>query len=899
MRRILRRLAAAVVAFVALSIVFARAITDWQWFASVGYMPLLLVPWGWRMGVGTAAALLSFLILYASALVLRPVLAQAHLRPDVPAALAARPWRTVRRWITGLAVVLSAIVGWGAAGSWLDLALFVHRRPFGVRDPVLGQDVAFYVFTLPAVRLVLSVLWAAVLLAGALAAAAYAVAGVLDWRRKEMMRSGRARSHLLALLASAALLWAVESWLGRYELLFSDRGVIFGAAYADLHVRLPARTLTAVLALAAGILGLGAARGWRMRYAAAAAAAALVAAVGGEFVAGAVQQLLVRPNELAREEPFLRYHIESTRFGFGLDRVQEVDLEPADALRPADVASAASLLREVRLWDWRPLGTVYSQLQEFRPYYDFIEVDVDRYPIQGRARQVMLAVRELNPARLQNPTWINLRLQYTHGYGAVMSPVADVTAQGLPVLVMGDIPPRSEPGWPELRRPQVYFGELPSSWVVVGTRRPEFDYPSGDENVFARYEGRDGVRLGWWNRLLFAARFASPELLLSPEVGPQSRVLMYRNVMERIGKLMPYLRYDRDPYAVVTDDGRLVWMVDAYTLTDRLPYARPVPGWGNYVRNSVKVTLDAYDGTVHFYRVDDSDPLAGALSEVFGGFMLPLERMPEDLRRHLRYPEDLFTVQARVLATYHMSSPQVFYNQEDRWDIGRELYGEEEVVMQPYYAMVDLGRGPEFVLMLPFTAAGKQNMVAWMAARCDAPGYGQLLLFMMPKQRLTYGPMQIEARINQDPDISRELTLWSQRGSRVVRGNLIVLPVAGTILYVKPLFLVSERSQLPELRRVVVSTQTQLAMAPDLPSALAALTGQARPAQAAQATPGAVAPEAAGPGPRPDGAIRRALDALERARRALSGGDWEAFGRSMQELQDLLQGMAADQRGGP
>lgn len=893
MGTLIRRLIWAFVVVLAVSVLLARGITDWQWFASLGYLPLMVVPWIWQLVVGAGAASLSFVVLYASLLAARPALAQAYLRPDLPPALSAHPWQVVRRWSTLLIAGLSVVLGFGAAGRWMDVALFFHRRPFGVQDPILGEDVAFYVFTFPFVRLALSVLFAAVLLSAGLSALVYGVAGILDWRRRGGGLRGRPRSHLLILLAFLALVWAAESWLGRYDLLFSPRGVVFGATYTDVHVRLPARTAAAVLALATAVLTAAAARGFRARYAAGAALAALAVAAGGGLVAGAVQQLVVRPNELAREEPYLRYHIELTRRAFGLDRVQEVDFEPKDRLESADVAAATRLLREVRLWDWRPLGTVYSQLQEFRPYYDFVEVDVDRYLVDGRPRQVMLAVRELNTARLQNPSWINLRLQYTHGYGAVVSPAAEVTPQGLPSLVMSNIPPRSEPGWPELRRPQIYFGELPAGWVVVNTRRPEFDYPAGDENVFSRYEGKDGVRLGWWNRLLFAARFGSPELILSPEIGPQSRVLMYRNVMERIRRLMPYLRYDRDPYAVITDDGRLVWMVDAYTTTDRFPYARPVSGWGNYVRNSVKVTLDAYDGTVRFYLVDEQDPLAAALSALFGGFMRPLSEMPDDLRRHVRYPEDLFTVQAAVLTTYHMQSPVVFYNQEDRWDVGREVYGESETVMEPYYAMVDLGEGPEFALLLPFTAAGKQNMVAWMVARSDGPRYGEVLLYMMPKQRLTYGPMQIEARINQDPDISRELTLWGQRGSRVLRGNLIIIPVAGTILYIEPLFLVSEQSQLPELRRVVVGTQTQLAMAPDLASALRALTGQG---PAAAPVPSPVSPQPMAPAPvapaPPAGlqeALRQALDALRAARRQLTEGDWEAFGRSMQELERLLE----------
>ncbi|MBE3597686.1 MAG: UPF0182 family protein [Limnochordaceae bacterium] len=639
---------------------------------------------------------------------------------------------------------------------------------------------------------------------------------------------------------------------------------------------------------------LTAAAAWRPwgRYAAGAAIVTLAVAVAGEAGAGLVQRFVVRPNELVREEPFLRHHIAMTRKAYGLDGVREVAFDPKDAIEATDVQAARPLLQEIRLWDWRPLGRAYSQLQEFRPYYDFVEVDVDRYRVGDRIRQVMLSVRELNAQRLQNPSWINRKLQYTHGYGLVMSPASEVSGQGMPRLTVADIPPRSQDGWPQVTRPQIYFGEMAADWIVVQGRTPEFDYPSGDQNVFHRYEGKDGIALTLWNRLLFAARFGSTELLLSPEVSAKSRVLMYRTVMERLQRLMPFLRYDRDPYPIVTRDGHVLWMVDAYTTTDRFPYARPMAGWGNYARNSVKVTLDAYDGTVHFYQVDESEPLASALSDLFGGFLEPASAVPEDVRAHWRYPEDLFWLQAAVYAVYHMVNPGLFYNQEDRWDFPREIHGEQEVVMQPYYAMVDLGDGPEFALLYPFTAQDKQNMTAWMVGRSDPPHYGQLQVFRFPKQRLTYGPMQIEARINQDPDISRELTLWGQRGSRVLRGNLIVVPVRGTVLYVKPLFLVSEQSQLPELRRVVLATSAQLVMAPDLMSALAIATGAQAPAP--PATPAALPPAASPTGPQAaqNARLREALDALQQARRRLEAGDWEGFGKAMQRVEALLKEVA-------
>ena len=902
-RAAVNRLVVAALAVLALALLFSRWITDWMWFRVVGYPSLFWVPLAWQAGLWVAVGLFTLGALWVNLLVARPALARAYLRLEATPRIS-WTWVHLRRWLAGAAALVSFLWASSVAGRWPALALWLHRRPFGTADPIFGRDVSFYVFDLPAWNVLLDVVSAAVLLSLGLSGLIYASAGMLAWRREASFLHGRARAHLLALMAALVLMVAVSIWLSRYELLFSPAGVVYGATYADVHVRLPVRTAGAALAALAGLLLVAAASGRGLRFALAAGALAAVVSLGGELAAGVVHRLVVRPNELARERPFIEHHITMTRRAYGLDGIREVEFEVSEQLNGDFLQRALSLASEVRLWDWRPLGTALSQLQLFRPYYEFVDVDVDRYPVGGRARQVMLAARELNTSRLQNPSWVNLRLQYTHGFGVVMVPASEVTPAGLPRLTVRDIPPQPEPGWPVIRRPQIYYGEAPADWVVVGTRLGEFDYPSGESNVFTRHPGTGGVPVGsLWQRLLFAARFGSLELLLSRELLPQSRLLMYRSIMERLQRLMPLLRYDRDPYLVVTDDGRLVWIADAYTATDRFPYSRPVAGWGNYVRNPVKATVDAYDGTVNFYLVDQQEPLARALNALFGGAVFqPAAAMPEDVRRHLRYPEDLFTVQARVATVYHMRDPAVFYNQEDRWDLPREIYGESEAPMQPYYAMADLGEGPEFTLLLPFTAAGRQNMVGWMVARMDPGRYGDLLLYRFPKQELTYGPMQVEARINQDPDISRELTLWGQSGSRVLRGNLIMVPVGRTLLYVEPIFLVSEQSQLPELRRVVASTGVGLAMAPTLQEALAAVVRQAA---AGPGPAGPLAPASRAPSPPPGGGpppasadARRALEQLEQARRRLQEGDWEGFGRLMNQLEATLRELAGPPPGG-
>jgi uncharacterized membrane protein (UPF0182 family) len=593
----------------------------------------------------------------------------------------------------------------------------------------------------------------------------------------------------------------------------------------------------------------------------------------------------VRPNELTAETPYIARAIAATRAGFGIDRVREREF-PATPLDPGAVARQQATIDNVRLWDYRPMLRTLGQIQTLRPYYTFADVDVDRYTIAGRQRQVMLAARELSVARLPEAarTWVNEHLVYTHGYGLVMTPVNRFTGEGMPEFFIKDIPPVTSVPL-RLDRPEIYFGELTTGYVVVNTAVPELDYPRGDDNVYAHYQGRGGIRLSALARLAMAYRFGDVRLALSRDIGPQSRLLFRRQIVARARQIAPFLRYDRDPYLVLAD-GRLVWILDAYTATDRYPYATRY-GDVNYIRNSVKVVIDAYEGHVTFYLMAPEDPLARTFARVFPTLFRPVAEMPPAIAAHLRYPVDLFELQAQVFATFHMRDPQVFYNREDAWQIPSEVFGNETVRVEPYYVTMRLAEAsaPEFVLILPFAPAGRDNMIAWMAARNDPPHYGELIVYRFPKARIVFGPMQIEARINQDATIAQQLTLWNQQGSQVIRGNLLVIPIEDGLLYVEPLFLQAERSQLPELKRVIVASGAAVVMAPTLEAALAGLLGGPRPP--------AHAPPAVPPASDLRALTEQALAIYRAAQERLRAGDLAGYSQEMARLGPVLERLDA------
>ncbi|MDD4169976.1 MAG: UPF0182 family protein, partial [Desulfotomaculaceae bacterium] len=601
-----------------------------------------------------------------------------------------------------------------------------------------------------------------------------------------------------------------------------------------------------------------------------------------------VQRFIVAPNEISMETPYLARNIEYTRNAYNLDKIEKRSFPAGKVLSLEDIQANQDTITNIRLWDWEPLQQTYSQLQEIRLYYQFKEIDIDRYVIDGRYRQVMLAARELNQDHLssQAKTWINQRLIYTHGYGVAMSPVNEHTTEGFPTFFLKDIPPVSTTDI-EVTRPEIYYGEVTDNYVIVNTKTKEFDYPLGDDNAYTTYEGDGGVSLaGFLRRVMFAFSVGDYKLLLAKDIDNSSKILYYRNIDQRVHKIAPFLDYDNDPYLVLSE-GKLYWMWDAYTTTDKYPYSEPYNRINNYIRNSVKIVVDAYTGDVDFYISDIEDPLVMTYSKIFPGMFKSLEEMPDDLRHHIRYPLDYFTIQANMYAVYHMEDPQIFYNKEDKWNIPRDTFNVEQKMMEPYYTIIKLPgeNKPEFVSILPFTPQNKNNMIAWMAARSDGEQYGNLLTYSFPKQELVYGPSNIEARINQDTTISQQVSLWDQRGSRVIRGNLLAIPIKDALLYVVPLYLQSEQSKMPELRRVIVAHGDMVVMEPTLGIALEKIFGKGgdvqRPIEPAEQTdqppPSSMAELA-----------QKANQLYDEAQDKLKAGDWSGYGETLSRLKQTL-----------
>ncbi|HHY92480.1 MAG TPA: UPF0182 family protein, partial [Firmicutes bacterium] len=801
--------------------VLVRLWTSYLWFREVGYTGIFSRTLTVQMAVGTAFFLVTYLFLSFT-------LTRSYgSLPGNSLMLLERflyPWqisRVLRVVTLALALFLAVTL---TRLNWQGILLFLNRVPFGVKDPIFGRDVGFYVFLLPLLTSLYHYLSFLLLLA--------AGAELLLLFTTDLWRTGQWEP-LLARLGKYVLGLLVLILFGfqlrLFSLVYSPRGVAFGASYTDIHVTRPYYYLASVVVIAAFFFAWRALRRGDVRHFFQAALAPVAFSILGFVVALLVQFLVVSPNEIALELPYLENNIAFTRRAFALDRVKELAHPGKAELTWADLTAEPGTVKNIRINDFRPAQTVLNQLQAFRLYYQFPEVDVDRYTLGGRLTEVFLAGRELNPDALtpQAKTWVNQLLKYTHGYGVVAAPVNETTPEGLPRLIVRNIPPVAD--FPELavQRPQIYFGRLTTRPIVVKSREKEFDHPMGENNVEAVYEGRAGIPLGGLNRLLFAFQQRSLKLLVSGSVTGESRILLHREIFDRVSTIAPFFTWDPDPYLVIAG-GRLYWIVDGYTASDRYPYSQPVsePDWAagvNYLRNSVKVTIDAYDGTTTFYLADPSDPLAQAFGRAYPGLFKPLGSMPQELKAHLHYPQGFFAVQASAYTRYHMKNPRVFYNNEDAWNIATEIFGENQQPVEPYYVILRLPdeTKEEFVLMQPFTPINKQNMVGWLAARMDPGHYGELLAFRFPKDRLVYGPMQIESRIDQDPNISRELTLWGQRGSRVIRGNLLVIPLRDSVLYVEPIYIQADNpNSLPEVQRVVAAQGDRLTMAPTLEEAL-------------------------------------------------------------------------------
>jgi uncharacterized membrane protein (UPF0182 family) len=897
-----------IVMFAALALIVGLSLTldlyfDWLWFEEVGKTNVFTTALWARSTVGSAVFLIAFLFLYGNLSYVNRGAGSIQIGIPTPAGqVTALTFgdEQVRRALILLCAVVALFFSVRGGQQWETVWKYRHAVGFGVADPVFGRDVAFYFFTLPlleeGVRIGLTLLVIAI--AGVLLL--HHLKGTLGVRAMRRIGKGRAGTHASLLAAAAFALLAADAYLDRFGVLFSaGQGPMHGATYADLHGRLPLLAALAVASLAAAVLLARNAFAPTNRSALLAAGLYVGVLLLGKIYPGLLQQFVVAPDELGKESPQIRNNIDATLRAYGLDSVQDRTLSGDTALRPQDVRNNAATIQSIRLWDHEPLLDTFSQIQEIRTYYDFASVDNDRYLLDGQPQQMMLSARELNTSSLQDQKWMNAHLMFTHGYGLTLGPVNRVTSEGLPVLLVQDIPPRVTHPLFEIKRPEIYYGELTRDYVIAKTGQDEFDYPKGEQNVFTRYQGTGGVPVqSFLRKFLFALYFKNPNIILSPLVGPESRFLYFREIGARVRRVAPFLVLDRDPYLVISG-GRLFWIQDAYTVADRYPYSTPTEGIGNYIRNSVKVVVDAYNGTVDLYIADPKDPLIRVYQGIYPGVFRPLTDLPPDLRLHLRYPEDIFTIQTYIYAVYHMNNPQVFYNKEDLWEVPTIASGGREKPMPPYYTVMRLPqeqeKQEEFILMVPFTPGRKDNLSAWMVARSDGEHYGQLVVYRFPKQKLVYGPKQIVARINQDAEISRQISLWDQRGSQVIQGTILVIPIEEALVYVRPLYIRAESGKIPELKRVIVAYENRIAMEETLEGAFARIfSGEigSRPPAAPSPPPemtekGKPAPQPA-PGQTQAALVQQAAEAYERAMAAQRQGDWARYGEEIKKVGALL-----------
>jgi uncharacterized protein len=879
-------------------------LTDWWWFREIGYQIVFTRTLTTRLllflgGAGLTGGLLYLNLRIAQrGLVANPILlqvAESAPRLNITAAL--------RRLSSPASLVLGLLTGLATTSAWDTVLLAIYGTPFGIADPVFSRDIAFYVFTLPALSAALGLLLSITIVSLATVTTVYGVRGDIVPGPRRLSIEPSAAIHIGILLAVAFVLLALELWLvDTAGLLYSTTGPLIGASYTDLHARLPAMRVSAVVAALAAIgVLVGAVRGRLVQYGLVAVVSyAAVGIIGRGLIPLAMQNFLVAPTELTRETPYLKNHIIATRQAWGLDGVEVRELRGEAGLTLATIRANGPTIENVRLWDRDPLLLTFGQLQEIRTYYDFVSVDDDRYWIDGKYRQVLLSPRELNAASLPTRTFINEHLTFTHGMGLTLSPVNQVTPEGLPVLFVKDLPPVTTASL-KITRPQIYYGELGNDYVFVGTRQREFDHPSGEQNVYAAYNGKGGVQVGnLLRRIVLAARFGSDKILFSQDITGQSRVLYYRNIMARARRALPFLRFDRDPYLVLSDDGTLQWILDAYTSSDGYPYAQRLSDGTTYMRNSVKLVIDAYNGSLTAFVSEVNDPVIQTWDRIFPDVFVPLERMPSGLRAHIRYPDEIYRIQTSLYATYHMDAPDDFYHREDQWQIPavEERQGEGSVPFMRHLVMrLPEEAKAEFIYMVPFTPRGKDNLAAWMVARNDGPAYGKLRVYRLSRQRLVFGPQQIENRINQNTQISQQISLWDQRGSRVIRGDLLVIPIEESLLYVQPLYLQAEGGRIPELKRVVVAYENQVVMGETLDAALAELFGGAvaeRP-ERTEKTERTEQPTADSGFSALAGEARRRYEAALQAQREL---DWARYGVEMRRLGEVLERLGKEEPAG-
>lgn len=868
-----------------------KLITDWFWFQQLGLANIFTTILGAKLLVGVVAALITFGILYLNLIIASRITKgrAVHVKVNEQGSTV-----DISKHLNKLNLYISALLGvfTGLAMSvnWQTVLKYFNAVSFNSVDPILGRDISFYFFSLPFLETLANfLLWTLVL---SLIGITLIYAGRKAVKKRKQLNydvEDSPKKHIFLILGIIFLIMAVKTYFVKIShLLYSTNGPFTGASYVDIHANLPVlklMTFILVIGAIACILNLF----WKKSHFVWGAVIIYlgVSVLGGWLYPLIMDKFLVKPNELVKESPYIVHNIGATQQAFGLDKIEEYELSGETQLTTEDIENNQTTIKNIRLWDRDPLLDTFGQVQEIRTYYDFVSVDNDRYYINDEYRQVLLSARELNPKNLPHRTFINEHLTFTHGFGLTLGPVNEVSKEGLPVLFIKDLPPVSTIESLQVTRPEIYYGELTNDYVFVNTGTEEFDYPSGEENVYTNYQGEGGVPIGSViTKALFAIRFGELKVFLSEDINSQSRVMYYRNIRQRIKKVLPFLKLDQDPYLVITDQGQLKWIGDAYTTSNLYPYSQRIGSSLetriNYIRNSVKVIVDAYSGDMQLYIADPQDPIIKTYANIFKNTFLSLDEMPSDLRAHLRYPEDYFNYQSTVYSVYHMGKPQIFYNKEDQWEIPVISEGAGDPMMRHIIMKLPNEEKEEYILMIPFTPQKKDNLAAWMVARSDRENYGKLAIYKFPKQRLVFGPSQIINRINQSPEISRQISLWDQRGSEVNQGPLLVIPIEESLLYVRPLYLRAQGGKIPELKRVIVAYENQIVMGETLDIALSQLFSglEASPQQKDDSVDGKII--------QPD-LIKQAKQYFDRAMEAQQVGNWASYGEEMKKLEQILE----------
>ena len=915
-----------IVVILVLLIGCAGFLTNWMWFDSLGYEKVFWTKFLSQLEIGVPVFLAAMLLvrIYLKSLKKHYFIeVESHEIPDE---------KRLNKISWGMSVVFGLLVGLTAgASTWMDFRQFANATSFGLKDPLFHLDISFYVFKLAfltkANNIVLGIVVGVVIITllyygilitvrtpdmfewepeepeGPETSGENAIPFTRKYRKKpsEKRTLDLNNDNMIQLLHIASgkltllgivfyLMVAMDFLMRQFDLLHVHTGAVYGAGFTDVNVKLWVYRLIMVLSVVGAVTLCHHMHRKEPKKLVRIPIAIVAVGLLGGVVSFAVQNLLVSPDEINKESKYLERNISYTRHAYGLDNIKVEEFPAEQNLNQQAIRDNSQTITNIRINDYEPVQDFYNQTQSIRQYYDFNDVDIDRYNIDGEQTQTYLAAREINESKISS-TWINRHLKYTHGYGAAVSRVDAVTASGQPDIIVKNIPPESEAKDIDITRPEIYFGELTNDYVIVNTDEQEFDYPNGNENSYSTYKGKAGIKLNLLNRILFSVREGSMKLLVSSNVNSDSRIIINRNIKDRVEKLMPYLSYEKDPYMTVVN-GKLYWIVDAYTTSSYYPYSEPYSGEvgsTNYIRNSVKVVVDAYNGDTTFYVVDQDDPVARTYQKIYPTLFKDVKEMPEGIRKHIRYPNSLLKIQAGVYTKYHMDQVKVFYQDEDLWDIAHQIYGTEEKEMDPSYFIFELPdeKKAEFINMIPFTPKSKQNMTAIMMARNDGNRYGQLLVYKFPKNKTVYGPMQIEAQIDQNTEISKEFSLWNSSGSKYRRGDLFVIPINNSIMYVEPVYLEASNQAIPEMKRVIVDYGDKIAYESTLADALADLFGEDENGGQSQSASASSGKNNSGKSNTKE-LIQKANEAYENAVNAQKSGNWKKYGDYLDELEKYL-----------